>query len=585
MMREKELKYSNGGKSVMQTRAWSILFLAVLILTGAASAGAQTPPPAIFFSDLQSGPNSGGDSQSGFSGAYVTLYGNNFGVTQGTSSVTMNGSNCLRVVQWGATWLWYQKIVVQLGPSCTTGNFVVTVAAQASNATPFTVRTGNIYCISATGSDSNTGKFPASCWATMAHAASSMVAGDTVYLENGVKNTGISAFSATVNIETSGTAASPIAFVAYPGATATIGDINNSPYGIRVPNIGVAPNYIVIAGLSVRGNEAMDAPSGNDHWWMVGNDFSCSGASGFGCVHVDQSTNVFTYGNNLHDNGYNCPSNSGNPTGAACKFHGFYYTTNTNHVWVGWNVVNPNPNKATNAGCNGIQFYSTGGADQFDLHLHVNLIENVVCDGLTFSTVSASAGAVEAYNNVFLHDGTGPDPSGSASGYACVNIWSITSPTAPVKVYNNSFFDCGSRGNVDNSNAVIRTGNLVSLVNNSMQVTGSGEQYIAFNSGGCTQVSGNHNDWFGNGGIPCASQLAGDMNVNPQYTSTTSGSWNLLPLGGSPLIGAGTSSLITTLDINGLIRPSPPSIGGYEFATGVAVQKPNPPTNLTVVVQ
>ena len=86
---------------------------------------------------------------SGFAGAYVTLYGNFLGASQGSSTVTWNGQNCLRVVPstgtyggWGSPYFWYQRIVVQLGPGCTpgTGNFVVTVNGTASNALPFTVR-------------------------------------------------------------------------------------------------------------------------------------------------------------------------------------------------------------------------------------------------------------------------------------------------------------------------------------------------------------------------------------------------------------------------------------------------------------
>lgn len=570
----------------MLIRILSVLFVAAVILAGASKAGAQTPAPVIFFTDLQSGPNSGGDSQSGFSGVYVTLYGNFFGASQGTSTITLNGANCLRVVSWGTSWLWYQKVIVQLGSSCTSGNFVVTVGGQASNTSAFAVRAGNTYCISTSGNDSNNGKFPSSCWATMAQAASSMVAGDVVYLENGVTNTANSAFSATVDIETAGTAAAPIAFVAYPGATATIGDIHASSFAIRVPNIGVNPNYIVIAGLTLRGNEAMDAPNGNDHWWIIGNDFSCDGSSGFGCLHADSSTNVFTYGNRLHDNAYNCSANGGNPTGAPCKFHGFYYTTNTNHVFVGWNLLDPNPNGQSNAGCNGIQFYSTGGADQFDIHIHDNIIRNVVCSGIAATTVNANNGPIEIYNNVMYHDGTGPDPSGSLSSYNCIQDNATGSPTTPVLAYNNSLYDCGSRGNVDNSNAAFNTAVPTNMINNAIQLTGSNEQYIIQSGTSCASAtSGNHNDWFGNGGIPCPSQLSGDLNINPQYTSTTAGSVNLVLQSASPLIAAGTPSLMSSRDINGLIRPAIPSIGAYELTAGTAVQNPNPPTNLTVTVQ
>jgi len=549
--------------------------LATFLLLASLSFG-QNIPPTVFFTDLQSGPNTGGDSQSGYSGVYVTLYGNNFGTSQGSSTVTLNGASCLRVVSWGSTWLWYQKIVVQLGSSCSSGNLVVNTSAGTSNATSFTVRSGNIYCISTSGSDSGTGKFPSSCWATLAGALGKMVAGDTVYLENGVSNTGISAYSATVNLmgNPGGTAASPIAAVAYPGATATIGDINNSQYGIRVPQVGVDPAYYVIAGLTVRGNEAMDLAF-SDHIWLIANDVSCSGATGFGCVHVDQSTNYFVYGNTMHDVAYNCSVNSGNPTGSPCKFHGFYYTTNTNHVWMGWNTVDMNTAAKTNAGgCYAIQFYSTGGTDQYDEHVHDNIVRNVVCGGINFSTVNPGNGTVEAYNNVLYHVGTGPDPSGNAAGYYCISTSSAATPTGSVQLYDNSLYDCGGRGQVDNTNAGFWLTIPTVLKNNVFQSTGSSEMYISSGSStlSCSNISGSNNDWYGNGAAPCSSSLTGNMNVDPKYTSTTAGSVNLQLQSSSPMINAGTAISGLTKDMLGVSRPqgSAMDIGAYEFASGSA---------------
>jgi hypothetical protein len=124
------------------------LFSMLLLLSASAHAANS---PSIFFTDLQSGPASGNsDTTYGASGGvYVTIYGNNFGTSQGTSTVTLNGASCLTVVSWGTSWMWYQKIVVKLGTGCTSGTFVVTVGGQASNCVDpdgclFTVRSGHI---------------------------------------------------------------------------------------------------------------------------------------------------------------------------------------------------------------------------------------------------------------------------------------------------------------------------------------------------------------------------------------------------------------------------------------------------------
>jgi len=588
------MKYNHLRGSTRGIGDWksTILFSLLIILAFAAVGKAQAPSPAIFFSDLTSGPISGGESVvsngTTYSGAYVTLYANNVGATQGSSTITLNGANCLRVVSWGSPWLWYQKISVQLGPSCSSGNLVVTTSAGSSNPVPFTVRSGNIYCVAVGGSDSSSGKFPSSCWSTMAHAAGTMVAGDTVYLENGVSNTTVSSFGAVVNIETAGTAASPIAYVIYPGATATIGSnsISSIEFGIRVPNIGVAPSYIVIAGLTLRGyGEAIDAPSTsgggeNTNWWFIGNDISCNGASDYACFHIGTSAFDYVYGNNVHDVGYGCSANSGNPTGAPCKFHGIYATTNTNHVWEGWNIVNNNPAGNTNAGCQGIQFYSTGGSNQFDLHIHDNLIENVVCTGIAFSTVEPDLGTVEAYNNVFIHVGTGPDPSGSLGNYVCIADQGSATAGSFVQIYNNSMYDCGARG--QNSGAYNLT--IASALNNNIfYATNSGEAY--FSNTTCSLTSGADNDWFGNGAAPCTSQITGSVNVDPKFVSTALGSRDLHLQSSSPMIGTGTMISGLTFDHDGLLRPNPPAIGGYEFSSAPESQKPNPPTITSITVQ
>jgi hypothetical protein len=547
------------------------------IVVNSAPVTPNAAAPVIYFTDLQTAVNTGGETVSGFSGSYVTIYGNNFGATQGSSTITWNGLNCLRVLPsvgsyngWGTSYFWYQKIIVQFGSSCTagTGNFVITTGLGTSNAVSFTVNSsGNIFCVSTTGNDSNNGKFPSNCWATVYQASQTMNAGDTTYVENGVLDNAIRAFTATIPLSKGGSAGSPISYVIYPGATATIGDVNNSPFAIRTPNIGISANYLIFAGLNIRGQVGLEGSQSNDHNWIIADDFACSGTSGFSCLHFDISTNIFTYGNYLHDLGTNCSANGGNPTGAPCKFHGFYYTTNTNHVWVGWNYLNPNAsheNTGNSGGCNGVQFFSTGGSDQFDLHVHDNKIVNVVCGGITFSTVNPDAGTVEAYNNVIAHSGTGPDPSNSPSNYSCINVGNSTH-TNPVSIYNNSFYDCGSRGNIDNSNAAFTTGANTSLINNSIELTGSGEQYIIFNSGGCSQISGNHNLWFGNGTIPCATQLAGDTNVDPLYVSLTLDSWDLHTHTGSTLTGYANTTPMPTYDFDGSPRPSQlPSIGAFE---------------------
>ena len=74
---------------------------------------------------------------SGLVGTSVTIAGANFGATQGSSTVSFNGTTATPS-GWSAT-----SIVAPVPSGATTGNVVVTVGGQISNAIAFTVTTGS----------------------------------------------------------------------------------------------------------------------------------------------------------------------------------------------------------------------------------------------------------------------------------------------------------------------------------------------------------------------------------------------------------------------------------------------------------
>jgi hypothetical protein len=550
-------------------KLWFVL--AVIVLGALRSANAQAGP-RIFFTDIVSGPNSGGENGNG---VYVTIYGNGFGASRGSSTVSLNGStSALSVVSWGTPWRWYQKIVVQLLPSASTGNVIVTANSQSSNAVPFTVRAGNIYCVSVSGNDSNAGRFPSSCWRSIPKAKNAMLPGDTTYIENGVSQTSLDDYNSVLSISGgNATAANPIGLVAYPGASVTLSA--NLAYTIRTPAVSGSKDYWVLAGLTISGADGLDLV-GVTGWRVIGNDFSCpTGAGQTACMHTDSTTNYYFYGNYVH--------NVGDANGSIDKYyHAVYFTTNSNHVWAAWNEVAPNPNGVTTSGgCRAIQFYSTGGSDQFDLHVHDNRIHDSICDGLNFATVNPNNGPVEAYNNVIYHVGTGPDPVNGSSNYSCITLGSSSGPTVPADIYNNTMYDCGPRKTNDSGGFAF--GIPARLRNNVIQQL-TGEYYLNPNNSSCTPLSGSNNEWYGVGNGPCATQLTTSVNANPMYLNPAIRDFHLLS--GSPAVNAGVSIAGLSWDIDGATRPSGSAydIGAYELG-GAAVSRPNPPTNLQVVVQ
>lgn len=575
-------------------KLYKAIVLVSFLLLVASSALPQTVPPSIFFTDLTSGPNSGGENVGGTAGAYVTLYGNNFGTTQGSSTVTLNGSNCGRVVIWGSPWLWYQRIVYQLGSGCTSGNFQVTTSAGTSNALSFTVRsTGHIYFVAPGGNDSSgTGSISAP-WATLKKAYGAVSAGDIVYARNGTVASGVDNYGATLNISgINGTTTNPIAFVNYPNEIPLI-DANGGA-GRCINGYSSGISYWTFAGLKwidETGPECIYMQAGNN-LRFIANDITCpQGDGSTGCVTTasDGVPYLSFWGNTIHDTG--CPgSMTGSYSGCGDTqktYHAFYwgdFTGTLSHdLDIGWNDVH------NIYGCRGIMVHPAdngAGNEEYNVTMHDNHVYNVRCDGLRLANANASKGAISVYNNVLWHVGTGPAPSGVEANYACMYADDGQgTPTAPIQVYNNTCYDGGSRG-ASEGNAGAWSIAVPAQFRNNLTQEVSGESYFdtASNNILAGKLTGSNNLWYGVSGAPA--QTTSNITSDPLLNNLAPGAAAVLTLqSASPAIAAGTSTLFSAYDNNGLVRPSPPSIGAYEFSSGTSVVKPNPPTNLQVTVQ
>src|SRR6266481_62910 len=128
----------------------SLFVLGIILVVPLGLCGQSAPsnltatiPPRIFFSDLDSGPNTGGQKNHG---AWVTIWGKGFGAERGGSTVTIGGGAAAEYPIWSDT-----KITFQLGSRAKTGPIVVNLKAKnaksGSNGLPFTVRKGKIYFV------------------------------------------------------------------------------------------------------------------------------------------------------------------------------------------------------------------------------------------------------------------------------------------------------------------------------------------------------------------------------------------------------------------------------------------------------
>ncbi len=564
--------------------------MAAMLLCGlgsAMAAYAQSSPPVVFYSDLASGPNTGGENNNG---VIVTIDGQNFGASRGSSTVTVGGGAVADYKSWSNS-----RVQVALGSAAGSGQITVKVNGQAStcvNRDPggcnFTVRTGNIYYVSPSGSDSGSGAFTTP-WRTLYHAVRSVSPGDTIYAEDGISISspdGTGWHSALVlskgNGVITGSNGHPITLAAYPGATVTIGSTSaqsasgdTTIYGLR--DAGDITDY-VISGLHLRGPDVGADLDGDVRWRVVDNDVTASdsGANIMGAITLREGSYDYFYGNTVHDVGT-----------SSKEGHAVYFSTDNNHVWAGWNKL------INNTTCYAMQFHSSplgsgSGNDMYDLHVHDNLFSGDRCAGLNFATVDPSKGTVEAYNNVFNHVGNGPAPPDGNYNYACIYAAGILnagpSPSGTVQIYNNTAYDCGSGGASAGSGVVLINdqGSGSSLhynfVNNILSGKAGEAPYVSFGGNASSgDVSCTNNLFFNNGSAPgfCA---AGAVTGDPKFVAPGG---DLHIQAGSPAAGAGSGSAVSPWDFDGKTRPSPPAIGAYEVGGSSTPLRPTPPVGVS----
>ena len=505
-----------------------IAALMLLMALAGISVTAQTQTaPRIFASDLQSGPNSGGQ---GGRGAWVTVFGSGFGTAQGSSKVTIGGSPAAAYALWSD-----KKIAFQLGSGAASGNIVVSVGGVNSNPVPFTVRSGKIYFVSPQGNDSRQGTYSRP-WRTLAKAAASMRPGDIAYAMNGTS-------AVTLSLTRAGASGKPFAIVSYPNATVTVGSTSQS-YAVTATNGGI--NSWVLSGLMLRAAVAAVDITGATDWRLVGDDISCPNGSGTAaCVLASSSSNLKLLANKVHDTGSTTSTDVANYASVQLS---------ASNVEVGWNEI------GNTRSCRALAFSSSAG-NLSGLTVHDNYIHDAVCDGISFANVDASAGAVTAYNNIIQHVGTGPAPAGVERSYSCVQTSGSGSGT--VQLLNNTLFDCGAYGNSDSG--AIAAATPVAVTNDIVSITAS-EQYLTPNTSS-SMLSGSNDLFWGQSYVPAP--FSNSLNADPQFIDAANSSFALQS--SSPAIDAGANTGVAT-DYASTIRPQGKAfdIGAYEFAGTVS---------------
>ena len=558
-------------------------FLGICVLFLLISTTAWAASPTIFYSDITSGPNTGGQNNLG---VFVTIWGNNFGSTQGSSTVTVGGGAVANIQTWTNT-----EICFQLGSSAVTGNIVVTTSNGASNGIPFTVRSGNIYFVNPASGTNGTGTY-ASPFNHLYYAYSKpIVAGDTVYVMSGtISNSmeGYPGYHSILCVNTSGTQASPIAWVAYPNATVNL-KIDGGSFSWADGSSGSggdtagyvfrshpgASDWNTFAKFNIQatgGYSAIESNSGAG-WRIVGNNITMSSYN-YGILSISSNGVNANYlevlGNEIHDSGtgYGSTQNMN---------HSIYWQGGGSNVEIGWNYMHGNKNAGYE-----ISAYHYGtrvGTIHDNLIVAANAGDvrgiNIGGQDSGESASSVYSQVISAYNNIIVNAGQ----------YTGGNDGVVLITAGTTYFYNNTIYGAGTVQNGMVQFPLLGDGpgggnQVVYFANNILYNTVSNNLYLSNGASAAPSSSIfsylGENNYYGEGNGP--SQDSHAINSNPLFV--TAGS-NFQLQATSPDINAGyNTTAIVARDYSGLLRCSTPTIGAYEYTSSspspiVAITSPS----------
>ena len=542
--------------------------------------------PVALFTDVPSGPVSGGENNLG---GYLTIYGRNFGSASGlgtTTKVTIGGVPVANYRFLGASKVnarqGLQALSVQVGALAgerlgTAQPIVVTVGGVASNATlTFTPNPGHVLFVSQSGNDS-TGALDdinhpyrylqndsagTGAYANVHAGDQIVVRGGTWADTNGKDGTWLRFGTTTGTAPTGASHTGWIHVTAYPGPVNGNAPENvhyvtpaNSTGGIQGPWSAVHAygNYLAISNLHLESNATarndaapINMQYASGPWRITNNELgpwpstlaAPSNAKAGGISGEGKGAEIF--GNYIHD--IACAiGQSSNPL----ENHGIYIDDDGSYN-IGWNVI------SNITGGNGFQIYTNGGFSTTtnNVSLHHNIIDGVGKHGINLADGSGSN--IQVYDNLVAN-----------TQYSGLRF--NTTSLSNSKVWSNTFYNTGlsSPGKSGSYGVVSSDWNLpsgsVSFVNNIFYAS-AGSHLI----GGSTSFSGQEGKWMdnlwfnGNDAVP--SFATGSVNANPLFMNVGS-DFHLAST--SPAIGTGstTASTLVTTDLFGTARASSMDIG------------------------
>lgn len=557
--------------------------------------------PVLFFSDLTWGPNTGWNNGSS-QGAAVTVWGKNFGATQGSNYVTINGAQATSYAEWDAKGPagGLERITFWIPTSATAGSgtISVTVNGTTSNTLPFNVASGKIYYVDVTnGNNSNNGLTTSTAFKdiwkgfnpcgptdpmhTPGSCNPSQDGQYIVYVRGGTYTAQDAAAGDGAMVSMRGPYGGPNkqkALIAYPGETVNLNTTSTSHGAIYIANYDPYGfvDYNTYAKLNLSGG---DYPWGSfgSYTRFVGNSMqNYTVYDQTGIIQVSDSKHTSILGNYFNNDGNDSMKHN---VYIKTEYTGLSCTANdcsTQYTEVGWNEF-ANPVASDLHG--GVIFISKSSESQVAnaptdyVYIHGNYFHDGQMDFIYVGDGTNIGGNLFVYNNVFKGNNS---INGGLTMY---------NGTTRISWYNNTFYQMGP---VTYAMAW-QTGSTQSTWRNDIWYMGNGQQTYYIESPSTANFD---HELFYNGSAASGTGITNTnpITVNPQFVSPGT---DFHLQSGSGARGAGTNlySTMSSLpfgnyDYDGLTRPSSGAwdVGAMQYQSGGSSSAPAAPTGLTAVV-
>lgn len=577
-----------------RTMAGWLRIIACLCLSGFFLPAVAGAAPRIFYTDIESGPNTGGENDNG---SYLSIFGQGFGTDLGQVKVNVGNGEVVRYMYLGPSMGRpdVQQLSVQLGPATTTGPIKVTVNGIASNTDhSFTVRRGNFYFISPTGKDSRGSvnninkpyRHP-----NYVKDLGRFRPGDFIIALPGTYRLSDENFGSNswLRASKSGTADAPLTFQGYPPAPGKVVDVQFSDNNAIISNY-VSIAHWVVAGFKVSLTDCVGAGEiialgatttpaicqdtagtrqGKASFVKIVNIESdghdtggfCSGGDGW--IEISYSEGVRILGVSLHNTS---PARGDNESA-----HAIYLSTRQRGSEIGWNAIYNIP--ATRAVIQAHQdsFDGVCWKDKqiTDIRIHDNLLH-----GLTGQAIllDGGTGDIQVFNNIIYdhRDHRYGDVIALRGGGRKLNAL----------FYNNTVFanaraarqgslldigyNAGMPAHVTLYNNIFYTPDAQDLYYDT-EVNGGTAAFSAWVAAG--NLTSDYNLWYGskNGKPPFAGPH--EQHVDPKFVNADKGDLRLLRT--SPAIKKGTAQVSPVVDydhdMNARGNEHGYDIGAYQY--------------------